>query len=165
MDGSHGEAADGFQCGKSDSAIKLSHLSLVGQNVRCPRQWQIKPGDFELELSESWTDTNCLCGSFPSPSVSPVTPVAASSHSCCAYHRMMPRRNDTTPKPGLSRSPWHQRLHPSPCPVPFSPLTIWRLLQDRRSHELSDHTGCCTVTTQLSPGAGRSAQGRHCPTF
>lgn len=117
MDSSRREAADGSQCGKSDSAIKLSDLSLVGQNGRCPRQWQIKPGDFELEISESWTDTNRLCRTSPSPSVSPVTPVAASSHSCCAYHRKMPRRNDTTSKPGLSGT---RDISTSTPPLPVS---------------------------------------------
>lgn len=114
---------------------------------------------------ESCIGATCPCRTLhpPPPSASSVTPVAASSHGWRSHHRMMPRRNDTTSKPGLSRGPWHQRLRPSPppCPVLLSPLTIWRLLEDRRSHELGGHT----VTLQLSPGTGRPAQRRHCPTF
>lgn len=152
----------GFKCGKChiDKVITLIFgwpkcSSVVGDKIW--RLWTCTIWILDSHQA-SMQDLCLLRRCHPSRQwLRPVTVGARSIGWCLDV--MTPRLNPDYPRP-----PWHQRLHPSLCPVLLSSLTIWRLLQDRRSHELSD-TGCCTVTLQLSPGAGRPAQGRHCVAF
>lgn len=78
--------------------------------------------------------------------------VAAFSHGWSTHHRMMPLRNDTTTKTGLSRGQWHHH----PLSIPSQLLLVSDHLEVTRGHSLPwvqwSHWLARTVTLQLSPG-------------
>lgn len=90
--------------------------------------WQTLILDLEPQTMGYWIDWHQLSSSgtascLIAACMSSVMPAAAFNHGWSTHHRMMPLRNDTTTKTGLSRGKWHHQ--PPPPSLPPAPSRLW----------------------------------------